>query len=70
MSNFSDLYDKYLKLEQNDSLLLSQIVHYYLAYLDYLDKVKERNQEPEFINWEKYVDNMLIQNGYIKKEGR
>ena len=70
MSNFSDLYDKYLKLEQNDSLLLSHIVHYYLAYLDYLDKVKERNQEPEFINWEKYVDNMLIQNGYIKKEGR
>ena len=69
MSNFSDLYDKYLKLEQNDSLLLSQIVHYYLAYLDYLDKVKERNQEPEFINWEKYVDNMLIQNGYIKRKG-
>lgn len=70
MSNFSKLYDKYLKLEQDDSLLLSQIVHYYLAYLDYLDKLKERNQEPEFINWEKYVDNMLIQDGYIKKEGR
>ena len=70
MSNFSKLYDKYLKLEQDDSLLLSQIVHYYLAYLDYLDKLKERNQEPVFINWDKYVDNMLIQDGYIKKEGR
>ena len=70
MSKFSMLYDKFLKMEQSDSFLLNEIVNYYLAYLDYIDKMKERNEESAYANWEDFVNSMLMENGYVKNEGR
>ncbi len=70
IDKFSMLYDKYLKIGKDDILLLNEIVHYYLSYLDYLDKMKERCQDPSYANWEEYVNNMLMENGYIKGESR
>ena len=64
---FDLLYDKYLKLELDNSLVIGQLVQYYLAYLDYSDKMKKYNQPEKFENWEQFLDDMLVQDGYIKQ---
>ena len=64
---FDLIYDKYLKLELDNSLVIGQLVQYYLAYLDYSDKMKKYNQPEKFDNWEQFLDDMLVQDGYIKQ---
>ena len=66
---FAMLYDKYLKMENGDTLIIGQMVHYYLAYLDYADKMKEMQKEDEYKNWENYVNTMLIADGFVRSDG-
>lgn len=66
---FAMMYDKYLKMENNDTLIIGQMVHYYLGYLDYVDKMKEMQKEDEYKNWENYIDKMLIEDGFVRSDG-
>ena len=65
---FAMLYDKYLKMENSDTLIIGQMVHYYLAYLDYADKMKEMQKEDEYKNWENYVNTMLIADCFVRSD--
>lgn len=65
-SIFAMIYDKYLKMEENNTILIGQMVHYYLGYLDYVDKIKEKNIPDEYKSWENYVDTMLVADGFVK----
>lgn len=69
-SKFSMIYDKYLKMGQNEPYLLNELVHAYLGYVNYIEKMKEQNEEPAFTNWEEFANNMLAQKEYDKTEGR
>ncbi len=61
------LYDKYLKLEQDDPLLLNQIINYYLSYLSL---TKDQNRELDYTNLDEFINDMIVQDGCAKKEGR
>lgn len=65
---FAMLYDKYLKMEEDNTMLIGQMVHYYLGYLDYVDKIKEKNIPDEYKSWENYVDTMLVADGFVRTD--
>ena len=65
---FAMLYDKYLKMEEDNTMLIGQMVHYYLGYLDYVGKIKEKNIPDEYKSWENYVDTMLVADGFERAD--
>jgi len=63
-------WNSYMEAVVLESILAKINFKDYLSYLDYLDKMKERCQDPSYANWKEYVNNMLMENGYIKGESR